>query len=101
MLHLHGKDVMFDLAVDYPVNIINWHDRETYPSLSLGMRRIAGAVCGGVSQDTLVFGTPDQVRSEALEAIQATGGQRVILGTGCVTPVTAPFGNILALRQAV
>jgi uroporphyrinogen decarboxylase len=101
MLHLHGKDVMFDLAVDYPVNITNWHDRETDPSLSLGMRRIAGAVCGGVSQDTLVFGTPDQVRSEALEAIQATGGQRVILGTGCVTPVIAPVGNILALRQAV
>lgn len=101
MLHLHGKDVMFDLAVDYPVNIINWHDRETYPSLGLGLTRFAGAVCGGVSQDTLVYGTPDQVRREALEAIQATGGQRVILGTGCVTPTIAPFGNILALRQSV
>jgi uroporphyrinogen decarboxylase len=101
MLHLHGKDVMFDLAADYPVNILNWHDRETDPSLSLGLRRFPGAVCGGVSQDTLVYGTPDQVRSQALEAIQATGGQRVILGTGCVTPIIAPFGNILALRQAV
>jgi uroporphyrinogen decarboxylase len=101
MLHLHGKDVMFDLLADYPVNIINWHDRETDPSLSLGLSRFAGAVCGGVSQDTLVFGTPDQVRSQALEAIQATGGMRVILGTGCVTPIIAPFGNILALRQAV
>lgn len=101
MLHLHGKDVMFDLAADYPVNILNWHDRETDPSLSLGMTRFPGAVCGGVSQDTLVYGTPDEVRSQALEAIQATGGQRVILGTGCVTPIIAPFGNILALRQAV
>jgi uroporphyrinogen decarboxylase len=101
MLHLHGKDVMFDLAADYPVNIVNWHDRETYPSLSLGQTRFPGVVCGGVSQDTLVYGTPDQVRSEALEAIQATSGQRVILGTGCVTPVIAPFGNILALRQSV
>lgn len=101
MLHLHGKDVMFDLAVDYPVNIINWHDRETYPSLGLGLTRFSGAVCGGVSQATLVYGTPDQVRREALEAIQATGGQRVILGTGCVTPIITPFGNILALRQSV
>jgi uroporphyrinogen decarboxylase len=101
VLHLHGKDVMFDLAADYPVNTLNWHDRETDPSLSLGMTRFPGAVCGGVSQDTLVYGTPDEVRSQALEAIQATGGQRVILGTGCVTPIIAPFGNILAMRQAV
>jgi uroporphyrinogen decarboxylase len=101
MLHLHGRDVMFDLLADYPVNIINWHDRETYPSLSLGQTHFPGVVCGGVSQETLVYGTPDQVRSEALEAIQATSGQRVILGTGCVTPVIAPFGNILALRQSV
>jgi len=101
MLHLHGKDVMFDLAADYPVNIINWHDRETDPSLSLGLTRFSGVVCGGVSQDTLVYSTPDQVRSQALEAIQATGGLRVILGTGCVTPIIAPLGNILALRQAV
>ena len=101
MLHLHGRDVMFDLLAEYPVNIINWHDRETDPSLSLGLSRFPGAVCGGVSQETLVYGTPDQIRSQALEAIQATGGQRVILGTGCVTPIIAPFGNILALRQAV
>jgi uroporphyrinogen decarboxylase len=101
MLHLHGNDVMFDLAADYPVNIINWHDRETDPSLGLGTARFAGTVCGGVSQDTLVYGMPDQVRSQALEAIQATSGQRVILGTGCVTPIIAPFGNILALRQVV
>jgi uroporphyrinogen decarboxylase len=83
------------------VNIINWHDRETYPSLSLGQTRYPGIVCGGVSQETLVYGTPDQVRSQALEAIQSTNGERMILGTGCVTPVIAPFGNILALRQSV
>jgi uroporphyrinogen decarboxylase len=101
MLHLHGREVMFDLLADYPVNIINWHDRETYPSLSLGLKRFPGVVCGGVSQETLVYGTPDQVRSQALEAIQATNGERMILGTGCVSPVIAPFGNILALRQSV
>jgi len=101
MLHLHGSQVMFDLVADYPVDIINWHDRETFPSLSLGLTRFPGLVCGGVSQETLVYGTPDQVRSQALEAIQATNGERLILGTGCVTPVIAPFGNILALRQSV
>ncbi|MDI6694772.1 MAG: uroporphyrinogen decarboxylase family protein [Anaerolineales bacterium] len=101
MLHLHGSEVMFNLFLDYPVNIINWHDRETYPSLGAGLSLFKGAVCGGVLRETLVYGAPDQIRSEALEAIQATGGQRVILGTGCVTPIIAPLGNILALRQSV
>ncbi len=101
LLHLHGMDVMFDLFTDYPVNIINWHDRETAPSLSLAQKRYSGVVCGGVSRQTLVFGSPDQVRSEALEAVQATGGQRILISTGCVAPVITPYGNLLAVRQSV
>lgn len=101
LLHLHGVEVMFKLFLDYPVNIINWHDRETSPSLGSGVSLFSGAVCGGVLRETLVYGSPEQVRSEALEAIQATAGQRMILGTGCVTPIIAPLGNILALRQSV
>lgn len=101
LLHLHGVEVMFDRFADYPVNILNWHDRETSPTLSLGLQRFPGVVCGGVSQELLVYGAPDQVRSQALDAIQSTNGERIILGTGCVTPVIAPFGNILALRQSV
>ena len=33
MLHLHGKDIMFDQFKSYPVHVINWHDRETEPTL--------------------------------------------------------------------
>jgi uroporphyrinogen decarboxylase len=101
LLHLHGKDVMFDLVRDYPVNILNWHDRETTPSLRQAQAHFGGAVCGGTSQHTLVYGTPEQLRIQALEAIQSTGGSRFILGTGCVTPTIAPYGNILAVRQSV
>jgi uroporphyrinogen decarboxylase len=101
LLHLHGEDVMFDLVKDYPVNILNWHDRETTPSLQQALKTFKGAVCGGTSRHRLVFGSPDELRSEALEAIQATSGQRFILGTGCVTPIIAPYGNILAVRQSV
>lgn len=101
LLHLHGLNVMFDLFVDYPVNIINWHDRETWPSLGTGLGRFPGVVCGGVNIETLVFGDPQRVRGEAIDALEVTGGQRMLLGTGCVTPVIAPFGNILAVRQSV
>jgi len=35
MMHLHGQDVMFDIVSDLPLQIINWHDRETAPSLAV------------------------------------------------------------------
>ncbi len=102
MLHLHGENVMYDLFVDFPVQILNWHDQETPPSLAEGLNRYAGVVCGGLQREqTLVLGTPQQVITEARKAIQATGGKRFLLGTGCVTPITAPRANLLAARQAV
>lgn len=101
MVHLHGLEVMFDQVADYPIQIINWHDQETPPSLSEGQRRFPGIVCGGIRrEETMVLGTPTQVAAEALQAIDATTGERFILGTGCVIPITTPYGNIIAARQA-
>jgi len=102
MAHIHGKKILFDTLAKYPVQILNWHDRETFPSLPEGQRRFNGVVCGGLRQwDTLVLGTPEQVTAEGLDALESTGGKRFILGTGCVTPVTAPYGNLLAARQVI
>lgn len=102
MIHLHGEQIMFDRFLDYPMAVINWHDRETLPSLLEAKSRFAGAVCGGLRRwETMVLGTPDQVLAEARDAIQATDGQRFILGTGCVLPIIAPRGNILAARGSV
>lgn len=102
VLHLHGNEVMFDLVCGYPVHVLNWHDRETPPSLREGQARFPGAVLGGIRQiETLVRGSPAQVRAEAAEAITQTGGRRFILGTGCVTPIITPTSNIRAAREVV
>lgn len=102
MLHLHGEEIMFDSLADYPVQIINWHDRQVSPNLEEAKQRFPGVFCGGLRQwETMVLGTPEQVRAEAFDAIQATGGTRFILGTGCVLPTTAPYGNIMAARKAI
>jgi uroporphyrinogen decarboxylase len=102
MLHLHGSDVMFDLVADYPVQILNWHDRDTFPSLEEGQKRFKGVVCGGLQrEESMVLGSPVRVTAEARDAIQATRGQRFILGTGCVVPITAPYGNLMAARMSV
>ena len=93
---------MFSKVSDYPVQIINWHDRQTAPSLREALDLFPGSLCGGLRQwETMLLANPEQVRAEALDAIQATGGCRLILGTGCVTPTTAPYGNLLAARRAV
>jgi uroporphyrinogen decarboxylase len=102
MLHLHGEDVMFERFLNYPVAILNWHDRDTSPSLAEAQARFRGAVCGGLQRErTMLLGTPDQVTAEARDAIHSTGGQRFVLGTGCVIETTTPRANILAARQAV
>lgn len=102
VLHLHGVNVMLDIVRDYPVQVLNWHDRETSPSLVEGQGQFGGAVCGGLHQwDVIVRGTPAQVREQAADAIAQTGGRRFILGTGCVTPIVAPMANLRAAREAV
>jgi uroporphyrinogen decarboxylase len=102
VLHLHGSRVMFDALAAYPVHIVNWHDRETPPTLREGQARVRGAVLGGLRQwETMLRGSPDDVRGEAQNAMEQTGGRRFILGTGCVTPITAPWANLRAARAAV
>jgi uroporphyrinogen decarboxylase len=101
MLHLHGKDVYFSLLRFYDFQIVNWHDRETYPSLAEAQSLFRGTLCGGLRQDTLVFEDQAKVKEEAKDAIKQTKGQRFILGTGCVVPVIASHGNIMAARNSV
>ena len=101
MLHLHGNQVHFELVNELPFQIVNWHDRESHPSLAEAQKLFAGAVCGGIRQDTLVYRDQAQVRAEAADAIQQTGGKRFILGTGCVVPVIASHGNIVTARESV
>jgi uroporphyrinogen decarboxylase len=102
LLHLHGEAVMFDAVRDYPVQVINWHDRQTSPNLAEAQQRFPGVVCGGLRQiETMLLGGPAEIEAEALDAIQQTGGRRFILGTGCVLQTTTPYGNILTARQMV
>jgi uroporphyrinogen decarboxylase len=100
MLHAHGANIYFDILSKYPVHILNWHDRETGPSLSDAQKVFKGTVCGGLSRESLVYKTPADVRNEATDAFDQTNHKRLILSTGCVVPIIAPHGNIRAARQS-
>ncbi|MEK7202694.1 MAG: uroporphyrinogen decarboxylase family protein, partial [Patescibacteria group bacterium] len=81
ILHIHGKNIMFDLLKDYPVQIINWHDRLTKPSLKQAKKLFNGALLGGINEwETLLKKTPTDVKKEIREAIQQTNGKRLIIG---------------------
>ena len=110
LLHLHGLNIYFDLVPNFAslFSIINWHDRETYPSLAeaqssqvIKTSKGSPILCGGISQHTIVYADASKVREEAADAIRQTRGLRLLLGTGCVVPVIAPHGNILAARRCV
>jgi uroporphyrinogen decarboxylase len=102
MLHLHGKDIYFSLLRLMNFQIVNWHDQETYPPLTEAQSLFhKGVVCGGIRQDTLQSGNPEQVREEAKESIEKTKDRRFILSTGCVVPYVTSHENILAARNSV
>jgi uroporphyrinogen decarboxylase len=101
MVHVHGNEIMFDAVADYPVQLFNWHDRDSGVSLANGLGLIGGAASGGVSRWSLHQESPEQTLTEVRDALEQTDGRRLMLGAGCVTLVTTPAGNIRALRAAV
>lgn len=101
MLHLHGQEVHFELAGALPFQIVNWHDRESHPSLAEAQGMFQGVLCGGMRQDTLVYRKAAEVRNEAADALRQTSRRRFLLGTGCVVPVIASHGNLMAARGSV
>lgn len=102
LLHAHGEDIYFDLLAQYPVQMINWHDRKTPPTLAEAGTKFAGARVGGFEEwGILAGGTPEQCQAQAREAIAQTDGIGLVLGPGCVLPTDTPVENIRAARQAV
>ncbi len=99
MVHIHGEaDIMFDLVADYPVQCVNWHDRDTGLSLAEGLDMFSGAVSGGVSRWSLLKENPERALAEAEAAVKQTNGRRLMLGVGCVIMTNTPTRNIRALR---
>ena len=95
VMHIHGDNVYFDAVADYPMQVWNWHDRETGPSLKEGLTKIAGAACGGIARDMVMLrGRPEAVREQVKDAIAQTDGRHYIVGTGCVTMIPTPEVNI-------
>lgn len=102
VLHLHGKEVMFDLLGEYPVQAVNWEDRTTPPSLADARMRSSLCLIGGLDGwGPLAAGGADAVRAQVRDAVEQTGGRGLIVSAGCTIPVDAPAATLRAAREAV
>ena len=85
ILHIHGEKGMFDAVLDYPVQAINYHDREGGPSLAEMRKETKKCLVGGIGHTTtLVRGTPADVDAQVRDAWEQVNRRGLILGPGCV-----------------
>ena len=102
MLHIHGEDIIFDLANRLPVDIVNWHDRITAPDLEEARQRTPAALAGGVNEwQTLQTSSPAEIQAEVRQAIQAAGGRKLVIAPGCVIPYETSEERIFSVRNSV
>jgi uroporphyrinogen decarboxylase len=103
ILHLHGNDIYFDLVKDFSdhFQIVNWHDKETDPSLKSAQDEYGVSVCGGIGLKNVYLLDPDELSAEVNKAMLSTQGKRHIIGTGCVTPIITPHSNLISIRRSV
>lgn len=102
LLHVHGEDTMYPQLTRYPVNMVNWHDRITEPSLAEARKHFSGLLCGGVNEwNTLVTGPESAIQAEVQDAIAQTGGRGLMIAPGCVVPQHAPEENLMIVRRVV
>ena len=102
ILHLHGDKVMFDQVLNYPVQALNYHDREAGPSLAKMRTKTNKCLIGGIGQNTtLVHGTAKEVNAQVKDAWRQAKRRGLILGPGCVANLSAPKENVLQLRNSV
>ena len=115
VVHIHGSNIRFDEVSAYPCNVINWHDRQSGPSLKEAREKCPNAFLGGLYEGPAIVGssleydsimsrqgtTPDMIKKHIREAIDMVDGKGLLIGPGCVADPRSPEENLRAVREAV
>jgi uroporphyrinogen decarboxylase len=103
ILHLHGQNIMFDIFRDFPVDAINWHDRQGELSIAQAKEYFSQGLVAGLSNDTryLLSASVEELVADVRDAIRQAEGRRLAVGPGCVLPIDMPPEKMRAIRQAV
>lgn len=102
VLHVCGNDNMLEWLLDYPVHAINWADHgEGNDSLAEARGKTSLTLMGGIENAHLHEATPDDVTTQAREALAACP-DRFMLAGGCgispLTPAAVKDAVVAAVR---
>jgi len=103
-LHLHGEEILYDDALDYPFDMYNWHDRWVKPSLRDARMKSEFLLMGGINEaDTMHRETPVAVSLQVDDAVNQVKGEGLIISPGgpihCETPAENLKAAVSALRE--
>jgi uroporphyrinogen decarboxylase len=102
MLHIHGDNIFFKELLDYPVDALNWHDQQVFPSLKEARAMTDLCLVGGLHEKGVISkGRPEDVVWEICTSLQHVGTERMMIAPGCVTDPNPPKANLYAARLAV
>jgi uroporphyrinogen decarboxylase len=103
VLHVHGdRDLFFEDALDYPVQVLSWSDRLAGPSLREARSMTSKCLMGGWHEfGALSNGPVEKIREEAEDSLRQTGGRKYILANGCSVPDDTDEQWLRAARQIV
>lgn len=88
IMHLHGMEPDFDLAMKLPrISGINWHDQKTKPNMIEARKIFSGALLGGLDSESWK-NTPDMSteQNKIVSSIKGLNARGLILSPGCVIP---------------
>ncbi len=83
VVHIHGKDIMFDVFRDYPVQVVNWHVWETIPRIFEARSICTKCFMGGINRMDITNGNKEQLAEQIRISVEESGGKRLILTPGC------------------
>ncbi|MDR1626370.1 MAG: uroporphyrinogen decarboxylase [Spirochaetia bacterium] len=103
MLHIHGADTWFGELLDYPVQAINWHDRDDGPAMGEARKLVKDkAFIGGLSHiKTLPKGTEDEIKAQIEDTWNRGESRGVILAPGCGALPATPLDRLLFVSKCV
>ena len=76
------------------LNCFHWDTKSGSPSYVRGLAGSQLALMGGVSNYTLLRGTPDNIHAQVEEAI---AGDIDVIGPECAIPLATPLANLKAI----
>ncbi len=103
MLHTCGRPLNFDRFAKYPnVQVLNWADRMTGPTIAEVKATLRPAIATGVDNlETLAKGRPEDVRREVREARAQAGDRPILITPGCTyDPDAVSEENLHAMVEA-